>query len=104
MKTTLFLLALIFSLQASALHDNPSKKAHPNKYCAQMKDGQLAVMHEGKTLDTDAKLANGTTIKADGSVMRKDGTRIELKEGQCIDKDGKIMMEEPKDKTLYKEK
>lgn len=63
---------------------------NPNQYCAKMKDGKLVVMHEGKAITGDVFLKNGTTIKPDGTVITKEGVRTVLKEGSCIDADGKI--------------
>lgn len=63
---------------------------NPNQYCAKMKDGKLVVMHDGKPITGDIFLKNGTTIKPDGTVITKEGVRSVLKEGSCIDADGKI--------------
>lgn len=62
----------------------------PNHYCAKMKDGKLVVMHDGKPITGDVFLKNGTTIKPDGTVITKEGVRTVMKEGSCIDADGKF--------------
>lgn len=63
---------------------------HPAEYCAQMKDGKMIVLFEGKELSTDVFLKNGTTVKPDGTIITREGVRTNLKEGECIDADGKI--------------
>lgn len=78
--------------------DDPKANKHGDKYCTKMKDGVLKVMHEGKAITMDVKLADGSTIKPDGMLMKKDGSSMMLKEGQCIDMNGK-MHETPMEKV-----
>ena len=100
MKTILFLIAAsLFSINAIAGHDTNLSKAHPNKYCAKMKDGKFTIMHEGNAIMSDVTLTNGTIIKMDGTIIKKDGTKTILKQGECIDNEGKIMEEKHKEKT-----
>lgn len=61
-----------------------------DKYCAKMKDGVMVVMFRGKAITGDVFLKDGSTVKADGTVISKGGQRSMLKEGQCIDAYGKI--------------
>lgn len=68
----------------------------PNQYCAQMRDGKMIVLFEGKEITSDAFLKNGSTIKPDGTVILKDGVRFTLKEGQCIDQNGSLIGESMK--------
>ena len=97
MKTLLFIIAAgILSL--NAINDLPNTYA--NSYCAQMKDGVLTIVHDGTAINSDVTLENGTTIKANGTVVMKDGSKIVLGEGDCVDKDGLLMKENPKDKTI----
>jgi hypothetical protein len=65
-------------------------QSNPDNYCAKMQDGKMVVMHNGVVLTADVFLKNGTTIKPDGTVITRDGVRTSLKEGECIDADGKI--------------
>jgi len=78
--------------------DNKSSTAHKSststkhaEYCASMKDGKLMVHHGSKHLANDTTLSNGITIKTDGTVMKKDGTQLTLKNGECIDQNGTVM-------------
>ncbi len=97
MKTVIMLIACSMLMLSAKIEDgNHRSKDHPNKYCAQMKDGQLVVMHEGAALMADVTLSNGSTIKPDGTILKKDGTTMTMKEGECADKDGKVMKEKPK--------
>lgn len=66
------------------------KQDNPDLYCAKMRDGKLIVIHDGKELTTDMFLKNGSTIKPDGTVITREGVRTNLKEGECIDGNGKI--------------
>jgi hypothetical protein len=97
MKTLFFIVAAgILSL--NAIEDLPNKIA--NKYCAEMKDGVLTVTNDGAAITSDITLANGAVIKTDGTVNMKDGSKIVLHEGDCVDADGIIMKGDPKDKTI----
>jgi hypothetical protein len=73
-------------------------KENPTKYCSEMKDGKLVVMHEGKVITADVTLADGTMVKMDATIVKKDGSKSMLKEGQCIDKNGVVMNATPNGK------
>jgi hypothetical protein len=68
----------------------------PGQYCAQMRDGKMIVLFDGKEISGDIFLKNGSTIKPDGTVITKDGVRFSLKEGQCIDQNGAVTGESMK--------
>lgn len=90
-KIIFFASLLVVSWTAAYSDDDPktkTKKNPANSYCAKMKDGMLRVEHEGTILTEDVTLANGTQIKTDGTIIKKDGTRNMLKEGQCVDLNG----------------
>ena len=93
MKTIIITVtALIFSFGATA-HNS---KEHPEKYCAKMEGGKKVIMHQGSIITTEATLNNGTRIQPDGTILKKDGTKITLKEGECISQDGVIAIENEK--------
>ncbi len=106
MKKMILLAAFsVATLMVNAGDDPKNNKMHGEKYCTKMKDGMLKVMHEGKAITMDVKLADGSVIKPDGMLMKKDGTSMMLKEGQCIDKEGKVhetAMEKMKEGTKTK--
>ncbi len=70
------------------------EKMHDMKDCVMMKDGKVMVMKGNNVmaLDKDLTLANGTTVKNDGSVKMADGTAMQLKEGEAIDMEGKVII------------
>jgi X-X-X-Leu-X-X-Gly heptad repeat protein len=71
-----------------------AKTNHKKKDCVMMKDGKMMVMKNGKSelMDNSIKLNNGTTVMTDGSIKMSDGSFKMLKEGQCMDMDGKKWM------------
>lgn len=83
------LFALVFSFGTGYAGDGPKKK-QSDKYCAKMKDGMLRVMLKDEPITSTIVLADGTQIKMDGTVIKKDGTVYNLKEGECVDKDGNV--------------
>ena len=85
MKTIFSLIAAtIFSMSSFA--DNTTD--HSDKYCAKMKDGVKVIMHDGKQLTAEVAFTDGSKLKTDGLVVKKDGTTWNLNEGDCLDKDG----------------
>jgi hypothetical protein len=86
------LITLTFlSLNITAGDGDP--KTSQEKYCAKVKDGKLTVMHEGNPITGTVTLTNGMQIMTDGTILNRDGTKLMLKEGECVDKDGKLMKE-----------
>jgi hypothetical protein len=91
-KITIIIAAALFAINTFAI----GMGEHPEKYCARMKDGKKVVMHRGEVITSEATLKNGTKIKPDGTVTMSDGSTMTLKDGECIDKDGGMMMEKKK--------
>ena len=60
-------------------------------YCAMLKDGKIMLFAEGKQVNNEVKLANGTIVKTDGTLEKTDNTKVSLKNGDCIDQDGNIL-------------
>ncbi|MGZ3930824.1 MAG: DUF6799 domain-containing protein [Bacteroidia bacterium] len=77
-----------FSL--NSLSGEPEMDEHGGDYCAKPKDGKIEVFHNGKALNSEVTLNNGTQIKTDGTVVMKDGSELTLKENQCLNKNGSI--------------
>jgi len=67
-----------------------------------MKNGRTVVMHEGKEITTNQTLTDGTIVKTDGIILKKDGSRTMLKEGECMDLDGKVKSKKTKKKEKAK--
>lgn len=62
-----------------------------DKYCAKLKDGKIVVMHKGMQVQSDVTLTDGSLIKADGSLITKDGIKRFMRDGECVTSDGKMM-------------
>lgn len=95
-KLIVLVAACIFSLNAIAqdYQNDKSRSSDKNtvKYCAKMKDGKMMVTKDDVMLTADAKLANGMTIKTDGTIIKEDGKQIALKNGECIDSNGNMKL------------
>jgi hypothetical protein len=62
----------------------------------QVKDGQVT------TVEEDLTLKNGTKIKSDGTYIKKDGSKMTLKEGERFDMAGNVIpMKDRTDKNMY---
>lgn len=54
------------------------------KYCASLKDGVMVLTKDGMIVTSDVKINDSITVTTDGVVIKKDGTRTPLKDGECI--------------------
>ena len=95
-----FLSAIVGTIAVTAQDTSMSKHKMHNmdhmkmkKDCVMMEGGKMMVMKAGKTMamDQDMTLTNGATVMTDGSVKMKDGTSKQLKNGDCMYMDGKMM-------------
>ena len=89
-KNISILFTLLLSIHAMAGIGN---KRH-EKFCATLLDGNKVIVYEGKPLTMEMTLSNGYKIETDGTIIKKDGTKVLLLEGQCISNDGDISSEE----------
>jgi hypothetical protein len=62
------------------------------KDCCMMKDGNMMVMKNGKTMpmEKDMIMKNGTKCMPNGECVMKNGKKMQMKEGQCMDMSGKM--------------
>jgi len=69
-----------------------------------MQNGKVMQMKNGQTttLSKEVTLSNGTKITTDGTCIKKDGSKMMLKEGQHMDMSGNMIpMKTNKDKNMY---
>ena len=71
-----------------------TQKMHQTKDYIVMKDGKMHLVKGGNitSLENYMTLPNGTTISTTGTVKSSEGTILQLKEGEKLDLDGKMMM------------
>jgi predicted mannosyl-3-phosphoglycerate phosphatase (HAD superfamily) len=97
MKTLIALLtASVLSFYVMSQDPKVIQKLEPNpnseKYCSELRDtGVIVIVRAGKEITEDVTLANGTTLKMNGVVAKKDGTSFILKNGECIDTLGNLI-------------
>jgi hypothetical protein len=105
-KLIVLITVCIFSLNAMAqdAYANADSKPHGDKYCAKMMNGKMMVMYEGKEITSDVSLANGMQVTANGTLIKNDGSKVTLKNGECIDKDGNIVQRKEKEKMKEEKK
>lgn len=99
----MLLLAAVVCTTAVVAQDTSSmakpKMHHMNhmggmkKDCVMMKDGKMMAMKGGKTMamDQDMTMSNGAVVSSDGTVKMSDGSSKQLKNGDCVYMDGKMM-------------
>lgn len=59
-------------------------------YCIDLVNGKLVVKKDGVPVSRTVTFKNGTTISTTALLKRKTGTRIQLKNGDCVNGDGTI--------------
>ena len=78
---------------APAKHDAQESGELSDLDCAGMKDGKMYIHNNEKLTPMEKNITtkNGTKISTDGSYVKKNGKKGKLKNGECMDKDGKIV-------------
>ena len=71
-----------------------TQTSHQGKDYVIMKDGKTHLVKGGNitSLENDMTLPNGATISTTGIIKSSEGTTFQLKEGEKLDLDGKMMM------------
>ena len=72
----------VFAQSASDNMGAGTSEMWKDKFCAKMKNGRTIVMHNDKELLSDFTASSGVKIKTDGTVIKKDGSTLMLKDGQ----------------------
>jgi hypothetical protein len=129
MKNTILICALITaSLGSFAQTDSMrTKQYNENKYgdrqnknadrqhqhinntdsnCAiTMTNGKMMRLTDGKAvaMDSEFVMKNGTTVGLDGTVKTQDGKIVKIKEGDCLDRSGKIVAKDTQIKNTIRE-
>ncbi len=86
MKT--ILISIIISISGVA----PVEKAQTsNVYCMGVRDASLIMMDGKSRLMQDVLLDDGSLLKPDGVVVRKNGYRFLMNEHECIFRDGTVV-------------
>jgi hypothetical protein len=60
--------------------------------CVVMQSGKMMMMKGGKTtpMTKDMTMSDGTKCLTNGTCLKKDGTKMAIKEGHCVMMDGKM--------------
>ncbi len=84
------ILILIFSFAMG--NANAQTKSPAAGSCCVMNGGKMMVMENGtcKPLDHKMTMKNGTTCSPDGQCIKRNGKKVKMKEGQCMNMKGKV--------------
>ena len=65
---------------------------HPMAGCVARFDGEMMAMTDGQLapMKKNMRMSNGTKCVVDGTCIMKDGSRRKLKEGEVMDREGKL--------------
>src|SRR4051812_4284099 len=88
-------IAVIFSCSAMAQNtktDTMHKMSDTTMNCVVMMNGKMMTMLNGLTLPMTQSMtmSDGTTVMTDGTVKRKHGKTMMLKDGYCVKMNGKV--------------
>jgi hypothetical protein len=75
--------------------------------CCMMKDGKMmCMMHDGKMtpMKNDMTMKDGSKCMTNGECMMKDGKKMTMTEGQCMDMNGKMSMHSKAHKMMKTKK
>ena len=106
-KLSMFILAAIVCSTATIAQDSTTtttssttekhhKMGHDGmkmKDCVMIKDGKMMVMKGGKKMEMESEmtLTNGAKVNTDGMLTKQDGTTKQLKNGDGLYMDGKMV-------------
>lgn len=84
------MLILVACLTASTSYAQTKTDNAMMKDGCMMKDGKMMCMTDGKTMPMHKAMTmkNGTKCKANGKCKTKDGTKMKMKEGECMNMSG----------------
>jgi|ERR1051325_2052963 hypothetical protein len=114
MKTFILVVICFLSLNLFAQTDTTHEMMEPNngyesqnmqldtaQNCLAMKNGKVVIMQNGKetALKKDTVLINGTKIKMNGLVIKKNGSKMMMKENECFNWEGVRMTNKAKSQT-----
>ena|SRR6267378_334973 len=75
--------------------DSTNGKDSAQTYCIYKKEnGKMCVKKEEQEITTAVSLSDGSILKPDGMLTKKDGTEKILKEGECVNKNGNVSKSE----------
>ncbi|MFN8285929.1 MAG: DUF6799 domain-containing protein [Chitinophagales bacterium] len=84
------LLMLITGLMAQK-GNKPGRNTNSDIYCVMEKDSQSLITLNDKPVTIDVPLADGSILSPNGVLLKKDGTKVTLKRGDCVDQNGKTL-------------
>ena len=95
---------MVLFLSVSNSYAQAKHKHHAMKDCCMMKDGKMMYMKNGKTMvmEKDMVMKNGTTCMTNGECVMKNGEKMMMKEGDCMDMNGKMCNDRMKMMTKKK--
>lgn len=100
MKKIMLILCSGFSFVAFAQQDTTSLQLN-QQYCAKLKQGRLVVVEGKREINSDVVLENGNIIRTYGSILKTDGSITVLRDGECVDSQGKPIR--PRDKEQMRQ-
>ena len=70
------------------------KDSASNDCTVRMENGKMMMVVDGKTVVMDKQMTtkNGAIVMMDGTVKRKDGKTVKMKNGECMDMSDKIIV------------
>ena len=99
---TVSLFALFFMIISLGATAQSPAKTIVMKDCVMMKDGKMMVMKEGKIMpmNKDMVMKNGTKCMTNGECITKDGKKMMMKNGDCMEMSGKMCTDKMKKMAL----
>ena len=97
-RAIVFISFITISFAALAQAGKRDSGIKESRYCASMGDGKIIVKSDGVELKKDIKLPNGNQILTNGVILKNNGSKLMMNNGDCADKDGNIIVNTVDDK------
>lgn len=94
MKKIIFGTALLFACAANA--QQPVMTKEQAEYCADLRDGMVVLTEQEQEVEEDILLRDSSVISRGGTLTRKNGAKLTLQRGECVDQDGNIYLSPPR--------
>ncbi|MGL2964430.1 DUF6799 domain-containing protein [Flavobacterium sp. RSB2_4_14] len=84
------IMVFAFFMTTTSSYSQTQTKATSSTTCYTMKEGKMMCLKDGKmgAMNKDVTLKNGTKCMKNGECVMKDGKKMKMKEGDCIDMSG----------------
>jgi hypothetical protein len=101
----IILLLFCFSIQFVSAQKSITKEKDPAiSYCATLVNGKMVIMQDKKIMENTVVLKNGLKISTDGILIKRNGSKVLLTNGECVNQNGIVEKVKGSEEIRFKRK